>query len=89
MIGALAGHCDVLVIDSMPCLSSSDAARLVPYVDEVYLVVNAKTANMRNVAAAIDVLTLASAASVKFIFTKGSRGEEAVMKQANLASVRV
>lgn len=89
MIGALAGHCDLLVLDSMPCLSSSDAARLVPYVDEVYLVVNAKTANMRNVAAAIDVLTLASAASVKFIFTKGSRGEEAVMKQANLASVRV
>lgn len=89
MIGSLAGHCDMLVIDSMPCLSSSDAARLVPYVDEVYLVVNAKTANMRNVAAAIDVLTLASAASVKFIFTKGSRGEEAVMKQANLASVRV
>lgn len=89
MIGALSSHCDVLVIDSMPCLASSDAARLVPYVDEVYLVVNAKTANMRNVAAAIDVLTLASAASVKFVFTKGSRGEEAVMKQANLASVRV
>ncbi len=89
MIGALSSHCDMLVIDSMPCLASSDAARLVPYVDEVYLVVNAKTANMRNVAAAIDVLTLASAASVKFVFTKGSRGEEAVMKQANLASARV
>lgn len=89
MIGSLASQCDVLVIDSMACLSSSDAARLVPYVDEVYLIVNAKTANMRNVAAAIDVLTLASAASIKFIVTKGNRGEEAVMKQANLASVRV
>ena len=88
MIGALATHGDVLVMDSMPCLASSDAARLVPYVDEVYLVVSAKTANMRNVAAAIDVLTLASAASIKFILTKGNRGEEAVMKQANLASVR-
>jgi uncharacterized protein involved in exopolysaccharide biosynthesis/MinD-like ATPase involved in chromosome partitioning or flagellar assembly len=89
MIDALASHGDVLVIDSLPCLSSSDAARLVPYVDEVYLVVSAKTANMRNVAAAIDVLTLASAASIKFILTKGSRAEEAVMKQAGLASARV
>jgi uncharacterized protein involved in exopolysaccharide biosynthesis/MinD-like ATPase involved in chromosome partitioning or flagellar assembly len=89
MIGALASHGDVLVIDSLPCLTSSDAARLVPYVDEVYLVVSAKTANMRNVAAAIDVLTLASAASIKFILTKGSRAEESVMKQAGLASARV
>ena len=89
MIGALASHGDVLVIDTLPCLVSSDAARLVPYVDEVYLVVSAKTANMRNVAAAIDVLTLASAASIKFIFTKGNRAEESVMKQAGLASARV
>lgn len=88
MVDSLASNCDVLVIDSMACLASSDAARLVPYVDDVYLVVSAKTANMRNVAAAIDVLTLASAASLKFIVTKGSRAEEAVMKQANLASVR-
>lgn len=88
MIDSLSSNCDVLVIDSMACLASSDAARLVPYVDDVYLVVSAKTANMRNVAAAIDVLTLASAASLKFIVTKGSRAEEAVMKQANLASVR-
>jgi succinoglycan biosynthesis transport protein ExoP len=88
MVGALAASTDVLVIDTVSCLSSSDAARLVPYVDEVYLVVSAKSANMRNVAAAIDVLTLASAASVKFVVTKGSRGEEAVMRQANLASVR-
>ena len=88
MIGALASSCDFVVIDTMPCLSSSDAARLVPYVDEVYLVVSAKSANMRNVAAAIDVLTLASAASIKFVMTKGSRGEEAVMKQANFASAR-
>lgn len=88
MINSLASHCDVLVIDSLSCLSSSDAARLVPYVDEVFLIANAKTTNMRNVAAAIDVLTLASAASIKFVFTKGSRGEEAVMRQATLASSR-
>jgi len=83
------GACDVVVVDAMPCLMSSDAARLVPYVDEVFLVVSARTANMRNVAAAIDVLTLASAASIKFVVTKGSRGEEAVMRQSNLASARV
>lgn len=85
MLNALSASCDVVVIDSLPCLMSSDAARLVPHVDEVYLVTSAKTANMRNVAAAIDVLTLASAASIKFIVTKGSRGEEAVMRQAGLA----
>lgn len=89
MIAALSAAYDVVVIDSLPCLMSSDAARLVPYVDEVYLVTSAKTANMRNVAAAIDVLTLASAASIKFVVTKGSRGEEAVMRQTNLASARI
>ena len=88
MIGSLSSSADILVLDSIACLSSSDAARLVPYVSEVYLVVSARSANMRNVAAAIDVLTLASAANIKFIVTKGSRGEEAVMRQASLAVTR-
>jgi Mrp family chromosome partitioning ATPase len=73
---------NVVVFDSPPCTIASDATRLVPFVDEVYLVVSAKHATLKLVAAGIDVLTQAGAKEVKFIFTHASMGEEGLSKQA-------
>lgn len=82
LVTMMASGQNAVVVDAPPCTISSDASRLVPFMDEVYLVVSSRHANLKLVAAAIDVLNQAGAKDIKFIFTHASMSEEGLSKQA-------
>lgn len=74
---------DMVVIDTPPCDLLSDAARLAPYVDECFLVVSARSANMRNVPSAYEILQRAGAKKTSIVLNHADPSEEAFSKQAS------
>lgn len=67
---------DLVVIDTPPCDAFSDASRLAKYVDEVCLVVSAKSTNFRNIPLAYEILTRSGAKSVSLILLDASVEDE-------------
>jgi capsular exopolysaccharide synthesis family protein len=78
----LAEKADVVVIDAPPCDIVADAARLVPYVDEVCLVVSAQSTSFRSVPMAYDILKRSGAKNISLILTHASPQEEPFSKRS-------
>jgi polysaccharide biosynthesis transport protein len=73
---------DVIVLDAPPCDIVSDAARLVPYVDEVCLVVSATSTSYRAVPIAYDILKRCGAKNISLILTHASPQDEPFSKKS-------
>lgn len=76
LIANLAKEVDIVVIDSAPVDRLSDASRLVPYVDEVCLVVSAATTSYRHIPIAQEILRRAGAKEVGLVLTGANQQEE-------------
>lgn len=78
----LAENADVVVIDAPPCDIVADAARLVPYVDQVCLVVSAQSTSFRSVPMAYDILKRSGAKEISLILTHASPQDEPFSKRS-------
>lgn len=78
----LAEKADVVVIDAPPCDIVADAARLVPYVDQVCLVVSAQATSFRSVPMAYDILKRSGAKEISLILTHASPQDEPFSKRS-------
>lgn len=80
-LNVISSQADMVIIDTPPCNVMSDASRIVPYVDEVFLVVSASSASARNVPSAQEILVRSGAAKISLILTHASPEEEAFSRQ--------
>lgn len=76
IVNSLRGKAEMIVIDAPPCDAFSDASRLAKYVDEVILVVSAKTTNFRNIPLAYEILTRSGAKNVNLVLMDASVEDE-------------
>ena len=74
---------DIVVIDAPPCDIVADAARLVPYVDEVCLVVSAQATSFRSVPMAYDILKRSGAKEISMVLTHASPQDEPFSKKSS------
>lgn len=79
----LAEKADIVVLDAPPCDIVADAARLVPYVDLVCLVVSAQSTSFRSVPMAYDILKRCGAKDISLILTHASPQDEPFSKKTN------
>ncbi|HVL38081.1 MAG TPA: AAA family ATPase [Fimbriimonadaceae bacterium] len=73
---------DVIVLDAPPCDVVSDASRLVPYVDQVCLVISAASTSFRSVPIAYELLRRAGAKEINMILTHSSPQDEPFTKRS-------
>ncbi len=67
---------DVIVIDAPPCDVVSDTSRLVPYMDQVCVVVSAKSTSYKAVPVAYEILKRCGAKSIQLVLTHASPQDE-------------
>ncbi len=76
MLQSLKDYADVVVVDAPPCDVVSDTSRLVPYMDQVCLVVSAKSTSYRSVPVAYEILKRCGAKTIEMILTHASPSDE-------------
>jgi len=76
LIQELRDKAQVIVIDAPPCDAFSDASGLAKHVDEICLVVSARSTVFRTIPLAYEILTRAGAKSVSLVLTQASAQEE-------------
>lgn len=79
--------CDLIVIDTPACNQVSDAVRLASFVDEIFLVVSARSANLRVVTGAQQLLAR-SGARINLVMTDANMIDEAAARQVSFAMDR-
>ena len=82
IMNSLAEKADVVIIDAPPCDIVADASRLVPYVDQVCLVVSASSTSFRKVPMAYDILKSSGAKEISLILTHASPQDEPFSKRS-------
>jgi polysaccharide biosynthesis transport protein len=82
IINGFAEKADVVVVDAPPCDIVADAARLVPYMDQVCLVVSASSTSFRSVPMAYDILKRCGAKEISLILTHASPQDEPFSKKS-------
>jgi tyrosine-protein kinase Etk/Wzc len=76
LIDDLKSKSDILVVNCPPVDVFADASRLAQYVDEVCLVISAKTTSYRAIPVAQEILNKSGAKSVSLILTHASQTDE-------------
>ena len=89
LLDDLAARADLVVILSPAVDVYSDSARLAHYVDEVCMVVSAKTTSYRSIPMAQEILEKSGAKSVSIVLTNASSNDEAFGARVSDSLVRV
>ncbi len=88
LLDDLAARADIVVLLSPAVDVYSDSARLAQYVEEVCLVVSAKTTSYRSIPMAQEILEKAGARSVSIVLTNASSSDEAFGTRVSDSLVR-
>jgi tyrosine-protein kinase Etk/Wzc len=87
LLDSVKNRADIVVINVPSCDIIADASRLAKFVDEVFLVLSARSTHYRSVPIAYDILRKSGAKEVSLILVDASAEEEAFSRRASSANI--